>query len=156
VPNPGTTLRSRAAELRAIASALEAEADALDRTAQQTGSEALGLAELREAFGFTRESLKTAQAHGLAVHKGPRGRVMAFRSDVESWIRSRAWTPTARKVERSEDDALDAALAELSALGGLNTRSTQDFSAGSGEGDENAEAPVQGKRALRAIGGGRR
>src|SRR5690606_8526966 len=120
-----THLRARAAELRAIASSLEAEADTLDRNAHQSGSEALGLPELREAYGFSRESLKTAQAHGLPVHKGPRGRVLAYRADVDAWIKSRAWQPACRKAERTENDALDAALAELSALDGCTTRSPQ-------------------------------
>lgn len=149
---PGRSLRSQAAQLRAIASELEAQADAFDRNERQSAAEALGLPQLGAEYGFSRESLKSASEHGLPVHKGPRGRLTCFRADVDAWIRSRAWTPTARKIERSEDDALAQAEAELLALGGFNTRSPKPFSAESSNADENSGAPLQGKRALRSVG----
>lgn len=108
-------LRARAAALRQLAGDLDAEAHAIESGA---GGHAppLDLAELGTEFGFTRESLGSAVRQGLRVHRGPRNRVMAFRSDVETWIRSRAWTPSARRKPESEDAALARAEAELMVL----------------------------------------
>lgn len=145
----GQQLRAKAATLRALADDLDLQAESLEDTAPTT--EALNLQELKR-YGFTRESLKSAAHNGLAVHKGPRGRLICYRADVDAWIKSRAWTPSSRKVERTEDDALAQAEAELMALGGCGTRAPQLFSADSADGDGNTSAPLKEKRALRAVG----
>ncbi len=106
-------LRSNAAQLHALAENLEAQADAVEAQVT-TSNEALDLKQLAERFGFSRESLARATDNGLKVHRGPRGRVMAFEADVLAWIRERDWKPVrkARSPVESQDesDARNAAL----------------------------------------------
>jgi hypothetical protein len=113
------SLRARAAELRRLADELDATASLV---APPGPAELLNLARLRAEFGFSRESLLSAAQRGLAVHRGPRGRLCSFRTDVEAWIRSRAWTPSKAREAEAPDDALARAEAELMAGGGLYTR----------------------------------
>lgn len=148
----GQQLRAKAATLRALADDLDLQAESVEDTAPT--AEALNLQELK-AYGFTRQSLRSAAEKGLPVHRGPRGRIICYRADVDAWIKSRAWTPSSRKAERTEDDALAQAEAELMALGGCVTRAHQLFSAESANGDENTRGLLKGKRALSAVGGQR-
>ncbi len=115
----------RAAELRRMADELEALAA---HTEAPQASELLDLAKLRTEFGFSRESLQSAAQHGLAVHRGPRGRLCAFREDVVMWVRSRAWKPRAHQEDTDEGAALARAEAELLSLSGLRTRQKREKS----------------------------
>jgi hypothetical protein len=119
-------LLARATELRHLADALETEARQ-QATITAQPSPALDLGSLRAEFGFSRESLASAARDGLSVHRGPRGRLLAFRSDVESWIRSRAWAPSTRRLSETEpeDESLARAERELLAADGCGTRRGQ-------------------------------
>jgi len=125
-PASPAQLRAQAAQLRQLASELEASAAALELASAEAPAQALDLAALRRDFGFSRESLASAARDGLPVHRGPRSRLLAFRSDVEAWIRSRAWAPSTRRAPAESDDgALARAEAELLALDGRATRPKQ-------------------------------
>ncbi len=108
-------LRSKAAQLRAMADDTEALADALEAQGT-TSSEPLTLKQLAERYSFTRESLRSAQAKGLPVHKGARGRVIAYAKDVDEWIRSNAWEP-ARPQQPKANDLDEANRLAAEALG---------------------------------------
>ena len=120
----GQQLRAKAATLRALADDLDLQAESVEDSAPT--AEALNLEALK-AYGFTRQSLQSAAEKGLPVHKGPRGRLICYRADVDTWIKSRAWTPSSRKAERTEDDALAQAEAELMALDGYGNRAPSCF-----------------------------
>lgn len=62
----------------------------------------LDLKQLTKEFGFSRESLASAARDGLAVSKGPKGRLLVRRSDVEAWLVSRPWKAPAPK-QKTED-----------------------------------------------------
>lgn len=66
----------------------------------------LSLAQLTAEFGFSRESLASAARDGLNVHRGPKGRLMVRRADVEQWLSARPWTPPCPKQAspKSADD----------------------------------------------------
>ncbi len=152
-PGTASLLRARAIELRAIAADLEAQADAEDRQGAAQRAQALDLGALAEEFGFSRQSLASAAAHGLPVHRGPRGRLMAFREDVEAWIRSRAWTPRRRQAEGLSDAELEQAEGDFLASIGCGTRSHQPKQATSEAPARNSGASVTPIRAL--TGGGK-
>lgn len=88
-------------DLRAIV--LEGVAEAL--TGALPGAW-LSLRQLSAEYGFSRESLASAARDGLNVHRGPKGRLMCRRADVEEWLSSRPWTPatTKRGSPGSADD----------------------------------------------------
>lgn len=148
------SLRSRAAELRRLAAELEAEASEL-ATPAAPADEALDLVALGVRYGFTRQSLRSAAKTGLRVFRGPRNKLTCFRSDVDSWIRSRCWTPRSRPAE-SDDEALARAEQEIMARNGLGTRSQQPNSAGSASVAKTSPVGATGNQPLTALPGGRR
>lgn len=79
-----------------------------------TPSAWLSLSQLSAEFGFSRESLASAARDGLSVRRGPKGRLMVRRVDVEEWLLARPWTPRARRQDSSIDlDAHDTATLRL-------------------------------------------
>ncbi len=109
---PWNELREQARSLLSLADRLEAEA----KEAREPDDRMLCLRDLRELFGFSRESLRSASESGLPVVRGPRGKLMASRRDVESWIRSRRWQPNSARRATTDFEDHDAAC--LRALGG--------------------------------------
>ena len=106
--------------LRALADAQRALADAIDAVAESLATTTepdpwLGLDQLRAQYGITRESLGAATNRGeLSPKRGPKGRVMVRRSDVEAWIESRPWTPSSRQAAPADDlDGWDARASEV-------------------------------------------
>lgn len=146
-------LRERASELRAIASALEAQAEAPQRLSASQSAQALDLRSLSSEYGFTRQSLGSAAANGLPVHRGPRGKLMAFREDVESWIRSRAWVPRRRQAEGLTGADLEQAEGDFLASIGCTTRRAKPNQARPNESARNSGGSVTPIRAL--AGGGK-
>jgi hypothetical protein len=89
-----------AAALRAQAVALRASADALDLLAETlpdaTGDALLGVAECR-ALGVGRDALLAAAARGeISVTRGPRQRLQVTRRELDRWLASRPYVPTAK------------------------------------------------------------
>lgn len=96
-------LRIQAQNLRTQADALEATAAALE-VAPAADDPWLTLPEMEEQYHITRQVLAAAQQRGeLAPRRGPKGRVMIRRSEIEAWIESRAWTPR-RTVKATAPD----------------------------------------------------
>ena len=105
---PWVALREQARSLLALADELEAASS--DNT---SSDELLDLKRLKEEFGFSRESLKSAGEKGLPVHLGAKGRLCAFRSDVVAYVKSRRWTPTKKRPESANIADHDAATLRL-------------------------------------------
>lgn len=109
IPKEGSQQKSA---LKLLAEALSALADASE-TAHEDDPW-LDLAALRD-YGFTRESLRSAAEKGLAVHRGPRGKILVRESDIDAWIKSRPWKPGPRKTPVR--DLEEAHVATARALG---------------------------------------
>jgi len=96
-------LRSKAVQLRAMADDLEAEAERSEALGAPVSADWLSMRELSSEYRFTRQSLAQAAANGLPVSKGPKGRLMVKRSDVEAWLAGRDWTPAKPKAKAPAD-----------------------------------------------------
>lgn len=97
---------------------VESVADALE-----SPNVALDFSQLKERYGFSRESLASAARDGLPVHLGPKRRIMAFSRDVEAWIRSRKWQPRKAPVPGDGTDAWERANREAESALGLGGES---------------------------------